>query len=274
MYWQTTRFRIDLTQPRVMGIVNVTPDSFADGGRHTALSSVLAHCEQLLRDGADLLDIGGESTRPGAAPVSVEEELQRVLPVLTQVLKLGCPVSVDTSKPAVMAAVLELGTDIINDVEALQSPGSLDVVAEHGSCGLCLMHKLGTPVEMQQEPRYDDVLVAVSTFLAERMEILRLREVMTERIVLDPGIGFGKTVEHNISLLKRQRELLALARPLLVGWSRKSTLGAITGRGVEERSNASVAAALLAVQAGASIVRVHDVAATADALKVWQAVDG
>jgi len=272
MFWQTTRFRIDLARPQVMGIVNVTPDSFSDGGLSASSAAAIRHCEQLLAEGADILDIGGESTRPGSLPVSVEEELARVLPVLEAALALGCPVSIDTNKPEVIRAVLARGADIVNDINALQAPGALDIVAAHASCGICLMHMRGDPATMQQRPQYDDVLREVGEFLDERLRACRARGVADERIVLDPGIGFGKSVAHNLDLLRRQRELLTLGRPLLVGWSRKSTLGAITGRDVSQRQAASVAAALAAVQAGAHIVRVHDVAATVDALKVWAAV--
>ena len=271
MHWLTTRFDIDLTQPRVMGIVNVTPDSFSDGGRHASTKLALAHCERLLAEGADLLDIGGESTRPGALAVPLDEELARVLPVLEGALKLGCPISVDTRHPEVMRAVLALGIDIVNDIDALQAPGALDVVAAHGRCGVCLMHMHGTPQTMQARPTYDDVVEEVGAFLRERVLALEARGVAGARIVLDPGIGFGKRPEHNVALLRRQREFLALGRPLLVGWSRKSTLGVITGRDVADRQAASVAAALAAVQHGARIVRVHDVAQTVDALKVWSA---
>ena len=271
MHWQTTRFRIALTRPLVMGIVNVTPDSFSDGGAHASAEAAIAQCERLLAEGADLLDLGAESTRPGAQPVPAEQELARLLPVLDAALTLGCPVSVDTNKAQVMAAVLARGADIVNDVNALRAPGALDVVAAHGACGVCLMHMRGTPESMQLRPQYDDVVDEVASFLRERGAALTARGVAAERIVLDPGIGFGKSVAHNIDLLRRQRELLALGRPLLVGWSRKSTLGAITGRDVGQRQAASVAAALAAVQAGASIVRVHDVASTVDALKVWRA---
>ncbi|WP_298829961.1 dihydropteroate synthase [uncultured Piscinibacter sp.] len=269
MFWQTTRFRIDLRHPLVMGIVNVTPDSFSDGGRHDDAAAALAHCERLVADGADILDIGGESSRPGAAPVPLEEELARVLPVLEGALTLGVPVSIDTLKPAVMQRVLDLGADIVNDINALRLPGAEDVVAGHPRCGVCLMHMRGDPGTMQDRPAYDDVVVEVSDFLRGRMDVLRRRGVSDERIVLDPGIGFGKSVEHNLELMRRQRELLVLGRPLLLGWSRKSTLGAITGRPVGERLAASVAAALASVQLGARVVRVHDVAATVDALKVW-----
>lgn len=271
MHWQTSRFRIALTRPQVMGIVNVTPDSFSDGGAHAGTAAAIAHCERLLAEGADLLDIGGESTRPGSQPVSVEEELARVLPVLDAARGLGCPISVDTSKAEVMAAVLRHGADIVNDINALQAPGAIDAVAAHASCGVCLMHMRGTPASMQHGPQYDDVVDEVAAFLRGRAAAVSERGVAPERVVLDPGIGFGKSVAHNIELLRRQRELGALDRPLLVGWSRKSTLGAITGRDVAQRQFASVAAALAAVQSGARIVRVHDVAATVDALKVWQA---
>lgn len=269
MFWQTTRFRIDLARPRVMGIVNVTPDSFSDGGRHGDSASALAHCEQLLTEGADILDIGGESSRPGAAPVPLEQELARVLPVVQGALKFGVPLSVDTVKPEVMQRVLELGADIVNDINALRLPGALEAVAAHPQCGVCLMHMHGDPATMQSRTAYDDVVVEVSDFLHERAAALVKCGVGLERIVFDPGIGFGKSVAHNLELLRRQRELLALGRPLLLGWSRKSTLGTITGRPVGERLPASIAAALASVQLGARIVRVHDVAATVDALKVW-----
>lgn len=269
--WQTTRFRIDLSAPRVMAIVNLTPDSFSDGGATADSRAALALCERLVRDGADLLDLGGESSRPGAAPVPAAVELARVLPVLHGALTLGVPVSVDTCKAEVMREALALGADIVNDIRALRAPGALDVVAAHASCGVCLMHMQGEPRSMQASPAYIDLLPEVSTFLAERSAALVSRGVAAERIVLDPGIGFGKRVQDNLALLARQRELLALGRPLLVGWSRKSTIGELTGRRVQERLAGSLAAALAAVQHGARIVRVHDVAATVDALRVWHA---
>ncbi len=271
MFWQTTRFRIDLARPRVMGIVNVTPDSFSDGGRLGDAAAALRHCEQLLAEGADILDIGGESSRPGAAPVPLEEELARVLPVLQGALGFGVPLSVDTVKPEVMRRALDLGADIVNDIGALQAPGALDAVAAFPRSGVCLMHMRGDPATMQQRPAYDDVVAEVADFLAGRLQALRAAGIGDERIVLDPGIGFGKTVEHNLELLRRQPELLALGRPLLLGWSRKSTLGAVTGRPVGERLAGSIAAALAAARQGAAILRVHDVAATVDALKVWGA---
>lgn len=269
--WQTTRFRIDLSRPRVMGIVNITPDSFSDGGRHGNTQRALAHCERLLKEGADILDLGGESSRPGAAPLSLEEEQARVLPVLREALKLGVPVSVDTYKPETMVAVLELGADIVNDIYALRWPGALDAIAAHPNCGVCLMHMQGEPLSMQQRPLYGDVLHEVRQFLADRAAALQRASIAAERITVDPGIGFGKTLEHNLALLARQHELLELGFPLLVGWSRKSSLGALTGRPVEERQAASIAAALAAAQRGARVLRVHDVGPTVDALKVGEA---
>jgi dihydropteroate synthase len=269
--WRTSRFEIDLTTPRVMGIVNVTPDSFSDGGRFEGERSAADHCERLLREGADLLDIGAESTRPGARTPSAEEELARALPVLRHALTLGVPVSVDTSQPLVMRTALELGVDIVNDVRALQRPGALEVLASHDRAGVCLMHMQGEPATMQVAPRYGDVIRDVGGFLAQRRDAVLAAGIGAERIVLDPGIGFGKTAEHNLALLARQGELLGLGHPLLVGWSRKSVLGVVTGRPVAQRLHASVAAALMAVERGASIVRVHDVAATVDALRLWRA---
>ncbi|MFT3856961.1 MAG: dihydropteroate synthase [Aquabacterium sp.] len=269
--WQTTRFDIDLSRPRIMGIVNVTPDSFSDGGRHLHAEDALRQCERLIEDGADILDIGGESSRPGAPTLSVDEEWARIEPVLRAAVGLNVPVSVDTCKTEVMRRALDVGVDILNDIRALQAPGAEALVAQHGRCGVCLMHMKGAPSTMQDAPQYPDVVEEVKAFLAERLTRLRHQGVAPERIVLDPGFGFGKTPEHNIALMQRQPELLGLGAPLLVGWSRKSTLGHITGRPVDERMPASVAAALAGVQLGARVVRVHDVAATADALKVWRA---
>ena len=271
MFWQTARFRIDLALPCVMGIVNVTPDSFSDGGRFFDDAAARAHCDRLVEEGAQMLDIGGESTRPGAATPGLAEELARVLPVLRHAVTLGVPVSVDTSRPEVMRAALDIGVDIVNDVRALQRPGALAVVAEYPLAGVCLMHMRGEPGVMQAAPAYDDLLADVGGFFSRRMAEVMAEGIAAERIVLDPGIGFGKTPAHNLELLARQRELLAIGRPLLLGWSRKSTLGAITGRAVGERLAASLAAALAAVAQGASILRVHDVAPTVDALRVWRA---
>ncbi|MBP6336195.1 MAG: dihydropteroate synthase [Vitreoscilla sp.] len=271
MIWQTTRFQIDLARPQVMGIVNVTPDSFSDGGQHADTASACAHCDQLLAEGVDILDIGGESTRPGSDMPSLDEELARVLPVVRHAVTLGLPVSVDTSRPEVIRAVLDVGADIINDVRALTWPGALEAVAAHGRTGVCLMHMQGQPKTMQAAPAYQDVVAEVKAFLAERLAQVRMAGIADERITLDPGYGFGKLIEHNLGLFQRQQELLSLGRPLLVGWSRKGMLGQITGRPKGERMVASVAAALAAITRGARIVRVHDVAATVDAIKVWQA---
>lgn len=280
MIWQTSRFQIDLTQPRVMGIVNVTPDSFSDGGQHFSrggdFANVLAHCDQLLRDGAELLDIGGESTRPGAPPVSLHEELARVLPVVRHALTLGVPLSVDTYKPAVMQAVLDLGADIINDVWALRQPGALQTVAAHPRCGVCLMHMHREPATMQTTPMTGDVVPQVLSFLQQSALALQGAGIEKNRIVLDVGIGFGKTVAQNFSLLARQQEFLSTAYPLMAAWSRKSSLAAVCGNAageleIAQRLVPSVAAALLAVERGARIVRVHDVRETVQALKVWKA---
>ncbi len=269
MHWHTTRFRIALTRPLVMGIVNVTPDSFSDGGQFAQTCVAMRHCDQLLADGADLIDVGGESTRPGALPPSLQEELQRVVPVLEHAMTLGVPVSVDTSRPEVMQAALALGVDIINDVRALRQPGALETLAA-STTGVCLMHMRGEPDSMQNDLAYADVVAEVVAFLRHRMNAALAAGVACDRIVLDPGIGFGKGADHNWTLLRRQSELLDLGRPLLVGWSRKGSLGRLTGRPVNDRLAASVAAALASVQRGAAIVRVHDVAATVDALKVWR----
>jgi dihydropteroate synthase len=271
MIWQTTRFDIDIARPRVMGIVNATPDSFFDGGQHAQSAAAIAHCERLLAEGADLLDIGGESTRPGAAEVDADTERARVLPVLRAALTLGVPVSVDTSTPDLIREALDLGADIINDVRALRRPGALAGVAAHPRAGVCLMHMQGEPGDMASKSHYEDVVTDVRAFLGQRLAEVQAAGVARERIVLDPGIGFAKNAAHNVQLLSRQQELLALGRPLLVGWSRKGTLGRITGRPVGDRLVASVAAALVAVQRGAAIVRVHDVQATVDALRIWQA---
>lgn len=283
MYWKTTRYDIDLGQPLVMGIVNVTPDSFSDGGRHADTSSALRHAERLLRDGAQLLDIGGESTRPGSPAVPLREELARVVPLVREAVKLGVPISVDTYKPEVMAAVLDLGADIINDIWALRrasdagGPSALDVVRQHPACGICLMHMHGDPQTMQLAPMAGDAVPQVLRFLTQSARSLQAQGVNGQRIVLDPGIGFGKTVAQNFSLLARQHELLEAGWPLLLGWSRKSSIGKVLqGESAEppppgERVMGSVAAALLAVERGARIVRVHDVRETVQALQVWAA---
>lgn len=288
MHWNTSRFLIDLTAPKVMGIVNVTPDSFSDGGQHASTAAALVHCEKLLVDGADILDIGGESTRPGAVSLSLEDELDRLLPVVRAAVKLGVPVSVDTYKPTVMQAVLDLGADIINDIWALRwtqtgSGATLDgaqVVSRHPGCGVCLMHMHREPQTMQLAPMAGDVVPQVLFFLEQKALYLLGLGVQKSRIVIDPGIGFGKTVAQNFALLARQREMLSAGYPLLAGWSRKSSLGAVIGTGDASVGNAhyhdrmvpSVAAALLAVERGAAIVRVHDVRETVQALKVLNAI--
>ncbi|WCM91365.1 dihydropteroate synthase [Acidovorax sp. NCPPB 2350] len=271
MHWQTSRFRIDLSRPRVMGILNATPDSFSDGGRHASVADVLRHGENLLRQGADILDIGGESTRPGSPAVSLGEELARVIPVVKDAVKWGVPVSVDTYKPEVMRSVLDLGADIINDVWALRQPGALEVVASHGRCGVCLMHMHRDPQTMQSAPMEGDAVDRVLYFLEQSAQYLRRHGVEKDRIVLDGGIGFGKTVEQNFALLAGQERLAANGYPWLAGWSRKSSLGAVTELPVEDRLVPSIAAALLSVERGARIVRVHDVQETVAALRVWQA---
>ena len=257
-----------------MGIVNVTPDSFADGGRHADSAAAIAHCERLCEQGADMLDIGGESTRPGARSPGLEEERSRVMPVLRQAVSLGVPVSVDTRRAALMREALDAGADIVNDVMALRDEGAEQVLASHPRAGVCLMHMRGEPATMQDAPQYVDVAREVAAFLAERAARLQALGVAPARIVLDPGIGFGKTLEHNIRLHRGMPSLLKLGFPVLVGWSRKSALGTITGKPVHERQAASVAAALAAAQRGARVLRVHDVAATADALRTWRALEG
>ena len=283
MFWQTTRFQIDLNQPKVMGIVNVTPDSFSDGGQFFApgsgMASALAHCDRLVKDGADILDIGGESTRPGAQPLPLADELARVLPVVRHALTLGVAVSVDTYKPEVMQAVLDLGADIINDIWALRQPGALAVVATHPNCGVCLMHMHREPQTMQLDAMQGDVAAQVLAFLKRQATVLEALGVAKNRITLDPGIGFGKTVAQNFDLLARQHELLAAGYPLLAGWSRKSSLAAVSSTSLEQvaqmdvvdRMVPSVVAAVLAVERGARVVRVHDVKETAQAIKVWVA---
>lgn len=272
MIWQTSRFAIDLARPQIMGIVNVTPDSFSDGGRHDSTAAALRHCEQLLKEGADILDIGGESTRPGSPAVPLDEELSRVVPLVREAVTLGVPISVDTYKPEVMRAVLDLGADIVNDIWALRQPGAAAAVAAHPLCGVCLMHMHRDPQTMQQAPMDGDVVPQVLSFLELQAHNLLALGVEKTRILLDAGIGFGKTVEQNFALLARHSELLAAGYPLLAGWSRKSSLGAVTGLEVDQRMVPSVAAAVLAVERGAAVVRVHDVRETVAALAVWSAM--
>lgn len=263
-------FRLDLSRPLVMGIVNVTPDSFSDGGHYLHADAALAHARQLLEEGADLLDIGGESTRPGAATVSVQQELDRVLPVLEGLRGAPVPVSIDTRKPEVMQAALAAGASMVNEVRALQEPGALEAVAA-SDAAVCLMHMQGEPGTMQAQPEYADVVGEVKEFLRARIAAAEAAGVSRERIIIDPGFGFGKTLAHNLALLRELPQLGGLGVPLLAGLSRKSMLGMITGQEAAGRLPASIAAALVAVQRGAAIVRVHDVRATVDALKVWEA---
>jgi dihydropteroate synthase len=269
--WQCAGYRIDLRRPRVMGIVNVTPDSFSDGGSCFEFDAAVQHARRLLDEGADILDIGGESTRPGAPGVPLAEELRRVLPLVRSLRDAGVPLSIDTSKPQVMQAALDEGASIVNDVRALQAEGAVAAVAGRG-CGVVLMHMLGSPRTMQVDPQYADVVREVGEFLRRRRDAIEAAGIRRERIVLDPGFGFGKTPAHNLTLLAHLGEFRTLGCGLLAGLSRKATLGTITGRPAAERTTASVTAALLAVERGARLVRVHDVAATVDALKVWQAV--
>jgi dihydropteroate synthase len=249
-----------------MGVVNVTPDSFSDGGRFEDAEAAIAHAHSLIDDGAHILDVGGESSRPGAAPVSVEEELRRVLPVVRQLRDV--PVSVDTRRPEVMRAALDFGASMINDIEALSAPGALEAVAKR-DCAVCLMHKQGEPATMQREPHYDDVVGEVKAFLEQRVNAAEEAGVAAGRIVVDPGFGFGKTVAHNLTLLKNLNTISDF--PVLAGLSRKSSLEKITGRAIGERLAGSLAMALLALQGGARILRVHDVKETVDVIAVWEA---
>lgn len=266
------RFQLDLTYPRVMGIVNVTPDSFSDGGQYAATDLAVAHAQQLIAEGADILDIGGESTRPGAEPVSLQEELRRVIPVIEALSKISTvPLSIDTYKPQVMQAAIHAGVDIVNDIRALQEEHALEVVA-NSNVGVCLMHMQGVPQTMQINPTYADVLSEVQQFLADRVAICLAHGINKNRIMLDPGFGFGKTKEHNIALIQHLDRLTQLGYPLLVGLSRKSVLGKIAGGDELQRLHAGLAASVISVMKGAKVVRVHDVKATVDALKVVAAV--
>jgi dihydropteroate synthase len=258
----------DVPAPVVMGVVNVTPDSFSDGGAWLDPGAAVAHGEDLARQGADILDVGGESTRPGAEPVGAGDELRRVLPVLEGLAGAGPRLSIDTSKAAVAEAALRAGATIVNDVTALRGDAAMAALLAERDCDVCLMHMLGEPRTMQRDPRYDDVVDDVKAFLSERLEFAVARGIAAERIWLDPGIGFGKTIAHNLELLRRLHELVALGRPIVVGTSRKSFLGKLTGRDVHERVPATIATNVLAYAAGASVFRVHDVAEVRDALIV------
>ena len=264
-------FRLSLVRPLIVGIVNVTPDSFSDGGRFASTQAAIDHGLQLAQDGADILDVGGESTRPGAEPVSVVEEKHRVLPVVEALARAGHVVSIDTRKPDVMQAALDAGAVMVNDVMALRAPGALDVVAAN-QAAVCLMHMQGKPQTMQQTPVYQAVVQEVKTFLDARVAACVEAGISQERIVIDPGFGFGKTLAHNLALLKNLAQLTVGEVPVMVGMSRKSMLGAITGRVTGERVYAGIAAHMLALMQGARLVRVHDVAAMCDALAVWNAV--
>jgi dihydropteroate synthase len=264
------KLRVD-ERPLVMGVLNVTPDSFSDGGRFNSLEAAISHAELMIADGVDIIDIGGESSRPGAPPLPIEEELRRVMPVLYALRDCGKPISVDTYKPHVMREALEIGADMVNDIRGFRAPGALTAVKD-GDCALCIMHMQSDPQTMQVDPHYEDVVGEVTAFLRERVQTLEQAGVARARLCIDPGFGFGKSVSHNLELLKNLASIQdALDLPLLAGLSRKSTIGAITGKTVDERLAGSLAATLFAAAQGARIVRVHDVAATVDALKVWRA---
>jgi len=267
------RFALPLARPLIMGVVNITTDSFFDGGKYSTVDAAVARALQLIDEGADIIDIGGESSRPGSQSVALEDERRRVLPVLEQLAGGAVPISVDTQKPELMRESIAAGAAMINDINALLAPGALEAVAA-SDAAVCLMHKKGTPANMQIDPQYDDVVAEVLAFLGDRVRVVRVAGVAAERIVVDPGFGFGKTLEHNLELLRALDRFNTCGALVLAGISRKLMLGRITGRSVGERLHASVAAALIAVEKGAHIVRVHDVAATRDALAVWQAVQG
>lgn len=273
MFLHCGSFKFDLSRPLVMGIVNVTPDSFSDGGRYNGRDAALAHAQELIAQGADILDIGGESTRPGALPVSIQQELDRVLPVIEALRGSPVPISIDTFKPVVMQAAIQAGVHMVNDINALQEPEALEAVAK-SSVAVCMMHKQGDPRTMQIQPEYRDVVSEVVVFLQQRIAAADFAGIARTRIAIDPGFGFGKTLEHNLALLRGLHKLTDLGVPILAGLSRKSMLGALTGQSAEDRMPASIAAALIAAQRGANILRVHDVRATVDALKIWEAVKG
>ncbi len=266
------RYELDLRRPLVMGIVNITPDSFSDGGKNFDPAAAVQHAHRLVEEGADLLDLGAESTRPGATALPLEEEWSRLHPVLEALRDIPVPISVDTYKPEVMRAALGLGASMINDVYGFRFDGAIEAVVEN-DCALCIMHMQRDPRTMQAAPQYDDVVSEVTAFLSERAMVLTEAGVDLTRLLIDPGFGFGKTVVQNYGLLRRLEELQSIGLPVLVGLSRKNMIGAITGKPVAERSSASVFAAIEAARRGARILRVHDVAETVDALKVWQAIN-
>jgi dihydropteroate synthase len=271
--WRTTRFELDVSHPLVMGIVNVTPDSFSDGWLLASSAGAISHAETLVEEGAHILDVGGESTRPGATSLSADEEWQRIRPVLQQVVKWGIPVSVDTYHPQTMQKALDLGVDIVNDVWAFRQKGALEAVAS-SRCGLCMMHMHGEPATMQLHPMVGNVMDELSVFFQTQLALIDEVGIDQSRVVLDPGIGFGKTVEQNFEILRKQSQLLHFGQPLMVGWSNKSSLGAVSGLPVDQRLVPSVVAAVLAVERGARILRVHAVAKTVAALSVWKAEAG
>lgn len=270
--WLCGRFELSFERPLLMGIVNITPDSFSDGNQYLETEKALAHAQQLIAEGADILDIGAESTRPGAEPVTLDEELRRLLPVIEGLKTLNIPISVDTFKPEVMRAVLDAGVDIINDIAGFRDPASIAAVAS-SSCGLCVMHMQGEPRTMQQQPHYDHLHTEVQSFLAERVAALRSAGIESARIMLDPGLGFGKTVEHNYTLLRDLEKIQVESYPWLIGLSRKSMIGQVTEKPAQQRLAGSLAGMLAAVARGAAVLRVHDVAESADALNVWLAVE-
>lgn len=270
--WRCGRFEFGFERPLLMGIVNVTPDSFSDGNQYLRTDAAIAHAKQLIADGADILDIGAESTRPGAEPVPLDEELRRLLPVIEALHELNVPLSIDTFKPEVMRAVLAAGADMINDIAGFQDLASIQAVA-NSDCGLCVMHMQGEPRTMQAQPFYDDVKQEVQRFLADRVQALIQAGVAPERITLDPGLGFGKTPAHNYTLLRDLEQIQLESYPWLIGLSRKSMIGHVVNKPPQQRVAGSLAGMLAAVARGAAIVRVHDVAESADALKVWMAVE-
>jgi dihydropteroate synthase len=270
--WLCGRFEFALERPLLMGIVNVTPDSFSDGGQHAYAEVAIAHAKKLVAEGADIIDIGGESTRPGALPVSIQEELARILPVIVALRDSGVAISADTCKPEVMQAALDAGADMINDVTGMRHPEARRIVAAHPNCGVCLMHMQGEPRTMQSNPQYQNVVSDVKAVLVAQAQLLEGLGVKRNRISLDPGLGFGKTLEHNYQLLQGLAQLVQSGYPVVLGASRKSMIGSVTGKSVDQRLSGSIAAVLAGVVRGAAVLRVHDVDATRDALKVWQAV--
>jgi dihydropteroate synthase len=272
MIFQCGNYQLDLHRPQVMAILNVTPDSFSDGGQFNAVDKAIDHALQLIADGADIIDIGGESTRPGAVPVSLDQELSRVIPVIEALSQVSTvPISIDTYKPEVMRAAIAAGADMVNDVRALQEPGALDIVA-NSNVAICLMHMQGTPRTMQLAPRYNDVLEEVRQFLIDRYQTALAHGIGKQRILLDPGFGFGKRTVDNIALIQQLARLADIGPPLLVGLSRKAVLGTISGGDVLQRLHSGIAASVICVMNGAKMLRVHDVKATVDALKVVTAV--